>query len=203
MAFGFVLVGGRSSRMGTAKGLLRFRGVSLAQYQAEKLSLVCGRAALVGKDPQEFAKVPFPFVLDESEDYAAIYGIVAALGWSPDEASLILATDMPRCTSGFLGAFLALATAVDAPVVVPAWDGRPQPLCAVWRRSALRALRDQVLTGDLSLTRALGRLGSILVPEEEVAQLPDAERDVFRNVNTPEEYRALEEEEARDRADAP
>ncbi len=202
MAFGFVLVGGRSSRMGQDKGLLRFRGVPLAQYQAAKLAIVCGRAALVGKDPQPFARIPFPFVLDEAEDHAAIYGIVAALGWSPDESSLVLATDMPHCTSGFLGAFVALAAGFDAPAVVPVWEGRAQPLCVVWRKSALRTLRDRVLTGDLSLTRALEGLGAVFVPEEEIARLPDSGSGVFRNVNTPEEYRALEEEESRSAADA-
>ena len=58
MAYGFVLVGGRSSRMGRDKTRLPYRGVPMALHQAEKLAVVCGRVALVGKDPEAFLDSP-------------------------------------------------------------------------------------------------------------------------------------------------
>ena len=48
MAYGFVLVGGLSRRMGRDKALLPLGGVPMALLQARKLERVCGRAAFVG-----------------------------------------------------------------------------------------------------------------------------------------------------------
>ncbi len=196
MAFGFVLVGGRSERMGRDKALLPYRGRPMALWQAEKLLLVCGRAALVGKARKPFEGVPFPFVLDGAEPQAAAFGVAAALAWSPEETNVILAADIPRCPEEFLTALLDVAEAVPAPAVVPVSDGVPQTLCAVWRRSALVPLLGRLAAGDYSLQGALKPLGAVLIPEEETARMPGGDPSSFFNVNTIEEYEKLEHEAA-------
>src|SRR5438552_15786561 len=119
MPFGFVLVGGRSQRMGRDKTRLAYRGRPMALHQAEKLAFVCGRAALVGKDRQTFADVPYPFVEDGASPNAAAFGIVAALDFSPEETNIVLAADIPRCSESFLAALLDVAEAILAPAIVP------------------------------------------------------------------------------------
>lgn len=194
MPFGFVLVGGRSRRMGRDKTALPFRGRPMALHQAEKLAFVCGRAALVGKEPGAFERSGYPFVRDEAEPEAAAYGVVAALAWSPEDMNLVLAADLPRCSEAFLGSLLEIAEAVPAPAVVPTSGGRLQTLCAVWRRAALRPLADRVASGDLSLRAALVALGAIVIPEEDTAALPGGEPGNFLNVNTPEDYAELQKD---------
>ncbi len=196
MAFGFVLVGGRSGRMGRDKTILPYRGRPMAVWQAEKLSLVCGRAAFVGKDPAPFEGAPYPFVPDGAEPQAAAFGVAAALAWSPEETNLILAADIPRCPEEFLAALLDVAEAIQAPAVVPVADGVPQTLCAVWRKSALVPLLGRLAAGDYSLQAALQPLGAVLIPEEDTAQMPGGDRTSFFNVNTNEEYERLEHEAA-------
>jgi len=196
MAFGFVLVGGHSARMGRDKTLLPFRGLPMALWQAEKLSFVCGRAALVGKDPRPFVGSTFPYVQDGAEPQAAAFGVVAALAWSPEETNLILAADVPRCPEEFLSALLEVAEAIQAPVIVPVSGGRPQTLCAIWRKSALVPLTGRLAAGDYSLQGALGALGAVLIPEEETARMPGGDPSSFFNVNTPEEYERLKDEAA-------
>ena len=192
MAFGFVLVGGRSSRMGRDKAQLPYRGRPMALYQAEKLSLVCGRVALVGKDPSAFEGSPFVFVDDKAEPAAAAFGLVAALSYSPEETNLILAADMPRCSEAFLHALLDVAEAIPAPAIVPVSGGHPQPLCAVWRKSALVPLIGRLAAGSYGLVEALTALGAVLIPEADTAALPGGDPENFFNVNTPEDYEALE-----------
>jgi molybdopterin-guanine dinucleotide biosynthesis protein A len=196
MAFGFVLVGGQSGRMGRDKTLLPYRGRPMAVWQAEKLSLVCGRAAFVGKVRTPFEGAPFPFVHDGAEPRAAAFGIVAALAWSPEETNLILAADIPRCPEEFLAALLDVADAIPAPAVVPVSSGVAQTLCAVWRKSALVPLLGRLAAGDYSLQGALQPLGAVLIPEEETAQMPGGDPSSFFNVNTNEEYERLEHEAA-------
>src|SRR5512142_818399 len=141
MPFGFVLVGGRSSRMGRDKSRLVYRGRSMALHQAEKLAFVCGRAALVGKSKEAYADISFPFVEDGAEPNAAVYGLIAALSWCPEDTAVVLAVDLPRVSESFLAGLLDIAEAIPAPAIVPLSSGRAQPLCAVWRRAALARLR--------------------------------------------------------------
>lgn len=193
MAYGFVLVGGASMRMGRDKALLPLGDVPMALAQVRKLERLCGRAALVGKDPAPYAALGCRFVADGTVERAALHGLVAALGWCPEETAVVLAVDLPRVPEPLLAALLERSVLSGAPAVVPADAGLPQPLAAVWRRGALPALVSVAAAGDLSLRRAVDAARALVLTEEETAALPGWTPDAFRNVNTPEEYRAAEE----------
>lgn len=196
MAYGFVLVGGLSARMGRDKALLPVGGVPMALLQARKLEAACGRAAFVGKEPGPIASSGYPFVADGTGERAALHGLVAALAWSPDEENLVLAADVPAVSPELLAALLARLAASGAPAVVPTEGGHPQPLCAAWAKRALPALRRAAAAGVLSMRRAVESSGAVVLSEEETSRLPGYAPGAFRNVNTPEEYRAVEEERA-------
>jgi molybdopterin-guanine dinucleotide biosynthesis protein A len=168
----------------------------MAIHQAEKLAVVCGRAALVGKNPEAFSDSRFAYVTDEAPETAAAFGVAAALAFSPEETNLVLAADVPRCPESFLAALLDVAEAIHAPAVVPVSGGHPQPLCAVWRRSALAPLRSRLEARDYSLIGALHAFHAVLIPEEVTAAMAGGAPESFFNVNTPEEYEALQREVA-------
>jgi molybdopterin-guanine dinucleotide biosynthesis protein A len=191
VAFGFVLVGGLSQRMGEDKTRLLYRGRPMALHQAEKLSFVCGRAALVGKGTHPFPSSGYRFVDDGAETFAPIYGVLAALSWSPDDLNVVVAADIPRCPESFFAALLEIAEAVPAAVVVPVIGGELQALCSVWRRSAIPALREAILADRLSLRGPIERLSAVIVPEDETVLMPGGRPENFLNVNGPEDYEEL------------
>ena len=195
MAYGFVLVGGLSRRMGRDKALLPVEGVPMALRQARKIEQVCGRAAFVGKEPGGLAALGFPFVADGTPERAPLHGLVAALEWSPDASAVVLAADLPFVPPALLAALLSIVEESGAPAAVPTDSGRLQPLSAAWTKRALPALRSAVAAGDLSLRRAAEAACAVVLSGEETAHLPGYVPGAFRNFNTPEEYRALEEEE--------
>ena len=188
--------------MGRDKTLLPYRGQPMALHQAAKLARVCGRAALVGKHPELFAAAPYPFIEDGSAPTAAIFGVAAALAASPDETNLVLAADIPRIGEAFLAALLDVAEALPADAVVPVSGGVPQPLCAVWRRSAHAALLARLASGDYALVGALQGIRTVLLPETATAALPGGAPQNFLNVNTPEDYENAEKD-ARAAAEPP
>jgi molybdopterin-guanine dinucleotide biosynthesis protein A len=194
VAFGFVLVGGKSRRMGEDKIRLSYRGRPMALHQAEKLAFVCGRAALVGKGANPFPASGYRFLDDEAASQAPIYGIHAALAWSPDDVNVILASDIPKCPESFLAALLEIAEAVPAAVVVPTVGGELQTLCSVWRKGALGALRESILAEQLSLRGPIERLRGIVIPENETARMPGGRAANFLNVNRQEDYEELQKE---------
>ncbi len=177
--------------MGRDKTRLVYRDRPMALHQADKLALVCGRAALVGKGSDPFPGSGYRFIDDGAEEHAALLGVFAALSSSPEELNVILAADIPLCPEAFLAALLETAEAVPAAVIVPIAGGELQTLCSVWRKSALPALHDAIEAREFSLRRVIERLGGFVIQERETVLMPGGSSENFVNVNRPEDYENL------------
>ena len=92
---GFVLAGGKSSRMGTGgdKAFLEFGGQTLLDRALTVMGEVCDRVAIVG-DPARFTNYG-SVVADIFQGCGPLGGIHAALVHPPAELNLMLAVDMP------------------------------------------------------------------------------------------------------------
>jgi molybdopterin-guanine dinucleotide biosynthesis protein A len=176
---GYVLVGGRSSRMGRDKALLPYRGGTLAQAVARQVARVAGSAVLVG-DPQRYQGLGYPVIPDDFPDEGPLGGILTALRHSPAEWNLVTACDMPGLKRSFLEELLAAAEVNQASTVPMGPSGRLEPLCAVWRRDALGMLETAFAGGIRKVASACEGLRMAVYPVAEVAP--------FQNVNTPEDW---------------
>src|ERR1700678_91181 len=92
---GYVLVGGRSSRMGRDKAPLPFRGGALAQSVAQAVSEAAGSAILVG-DPVRYAGLGYAAIADLYPGEGPLGGILTALLNTSADWNLITACDMPQ-----------------------------------------------------------------------------------------------------------
>ncbi len=187
---GFVLVGGRSSRMGADKALLPFRGSTLCEYVAHRVLEAAGSVTLVGS-PGRYGSLGFPVLDDRLSGRGPLGGIETALGATGAEWNLMVACDMPGVTTPMLGALLEAAEEeASCDCLLPLGvDGRVEPLCAVYRRDCLPALRRALETGVHRITDAVSTL--------RVAYRPAPPAAFLRNLNTPEEWRSfLASEEA-------
>ena len=126
--------GGKSTRMGTDKGLIEYHGVPQREYLYQLLSKVCNRTYISLREDQE-EKVPFGYATlkDENRFRGPFNGMLSAHGHHPEVAWLVLACDLPLVDLPALKQLLSernhekLATAFaneDDPL--------PEPLCAIW-----------------------------------------------------------------------
>src|ERR1700687_4621509 len=120
---GFVLAGGKSSRMGTGadKAVLEFGGQTLLDRALAVMGTVCRRVTSVG-DPAKFAKYGSTkyasskydsVVADIFPGCGPLAGIHAALLHSPAELNLMLAVDMPFVSRELLAFLFAAAEESD------------------------------------------------------------------------------------------
>jgi molybdenum cofactor guanylyltransferase len=184
--------------MGRAKQSLRIDGESMLGRQIRMLLSAAHRVAVVGGPPGYLAEFDVPCLADAIAGRGPLAGIYTALLESRTEYNLVLGCDLPFVSRGLL-AWLALRAVADgSDVTVPrARDGRLQPLCAVYRRRVLYAVRTRLAMGENKLSGFFSMVHCTTIPWRELADV-GFRASVFDNMNTPEDY-----EYARRRVEAP
>ena len=178
---GYVLVGGRSSRMGRDKALLPVDGLPLVERIAQQIGSFTHPVTLIG-DPARYGQLGRRVISDHFPGCGPLAGIHAALLDSEHEWNLIAACDMPSIDPALIGALVAFdRSEADCALPLDA-DGRRQPLLALYHQRCLPAIEAALNSGDYKVLRALAAV--------RIRELP-AGGETFRNVNTSEEWSAF------------
>ncbi len=177
----YVLVGGRSSRMGFDKALLPRGSETLVEHIARQALAAAGSVTLVGA-PQRYAYLGYTTLADAATDRGPLAGIVAALSVSAADWNLIVACDMPNVSAELLESLFVTAetASLEVDCVAPEHDSGTEPLCAVYHRRALPMLRAALDGNRLKMQAVVRNLNTLFW------RAGDPRR--FRNVNTPEEW---------------
>jgi molybdenum cofactor guanylyltransferase len=183
----YVLAGGKSLRMGKDKAFLELGGHTLLERALELARGAAGNAWIVGS-AAKFAAFG-PVVEDVYPGCGPLGGIHAALADSATEMNLIVAVDLPFVRLDFLKYLIARARQVNAAVVVPRAIGRQQPLCAIYRRSFAEVAERSLLAGRYKIDSLFAEVSISMIAQEELEQ-EGFSGEVFRNLNTPEDWEA-------------
>ena len=177
-AAGFVLVGGRSTRMGQDKALLLSRSLPLAKDVANKVAVAAGSVALVGR-PERYHGLDLETIPDRRPDSGPLGGIEAALQSGRGELNLIVACDMPGLEVSWLIALLQKARHGEAWCTVARdREGTIHPLCAVYRTVCLPTIQRALDEGRFRV------IGLVKEMAADILEIPD----MIWNVNTPLEW---------------
>jgi molybdopterin-guanine dinucleotide biosynthesis protein A len=179
----FILAGGKSSRMGEDKALLRLDGQTLLEIALGRARQVATAVSIVG--PR--ARFGDDAIEDVFPNCGPLGGIHAALGQSHADFNLVLAVDTPRVETRFLSFLLEQAKSSAAEVTVPRTADGFQPLCAVYRKS-FRAPAEAALKERRYKIDALFPRVSLRVIEEAEMLKFAFDPAMFQNLNTRAEY---------------
>ena len=185
---GFLLAGGRSSRMGTDKALLDFGGITLIERALTVLRAACPAVTIVCEDARFSAYATV--VEDVYSGCGPLAGIHAALLHSSAELNLVLAVDMPYVSESLLRFLFATAEQSDAVVTVPHTGRGFQPLCAVYRRPFAAAAEQALRAGQNKVDALFSKISTRMVEASELEAAGFSDR-VFVNLNTPADLRAI------------
>jgi len=188
---GYVLAGGKSSRMGMGvdKAFLEFDGQTLLERALAVVSAACESVRIVG-DPARFHKYG-KVLADVFPGCGPLGGIHAALVASTSELNLMLAVDMPFVSHELLAFLLAAAEKTDAVITVPRIGKGFQPLCAIYRRDFSMAAEQALRAGKYKIDAAFSSISVRVIEEAELVAAGFYERS-FLNVNTPQDRLAAE-----------
>jgi molybdenum cofactor guanylyltransferase len=166
---GYVLAGGKSSRMGRDKALIELAGSPLLCHAVKKLRRVCMDVRVLGANPAFTAYAPI--VPDLHPDCGPLGGMEAALVHSVFDWNLFLPVDMPFLPSAFLNNWVH-QTLMDekrgARLAMFTVDGVPQPTLAMVHRDVIPFVTSAVEQREFKLYPVLEQAGSELAARQNV-----------------------------------
>jgi molybdenum cofactor guanylyltransferase len=171
--------------MGRPKALLPFGNEPLIAHLVRRLERKFKLVVVVAAPDQELPPLPAKVVRDEIAYQGPVggiyYGLMAAIGTGAFVTS---------CDAAFLNlpliSFLT-SRLWNYDVVVPYWQDRFQPLHAVYRRSVVPLLKEQLEHGELRPIFLYDKVRTRKVGEEEIRRF-DSEGLSFFNMNAPDDY---------------
>jgi molybdopterin-guanine dinucleotide biosynthesis protein A len=179
---GFLLAGGRSTRMGTDKALLDWHGGPLLSHMAALLRHATDDVQVVGRD-----RLP-----DHLPGRGPLSGIATALTITSTDCNLILAVDLPLLTKDFV-AYFRLAAGRSRGPVLACKIGSHFPLCLGVRRKLLPEIQRRLSSGALSVRALIEESDAEIISESHLRER-GFESKIFRNLNTPEDYLSMQTE---------
>lgn len=181
--YGLVLSGGKSSRMGTDKGLIPYHGVPQREYLYTLLDEVCDKTFISLREEQKDELPPeMETIIDLNEFRGPYNGLLSAHKKYPEVAWLVLACDLPLID---IPALKELISERDASKQATAFalkeNPLPEPLCAIWEPEALQSSIRYLEGGNGTCPR------KYLINHDTKLVFPLKEK-VLLNANSQEEY---------------
>jgi molybdenum cofactor guanylyltransferase len=181
---GFVLAGGKSTRMGQDKAALQLNGSTLLERALAILRSVCHHVGILGRS--ELYGGLATVYEDIFPGCGPLGGIHAALSNSQTDYNLIIAVDTPFLQPEFLSYMAERAVSAGAVVTTPEIDGYTQPLCAIYASAFLPIAERALKLGNYKITPLFPREQTLVIKEPELRQFAFA-AEMFENLNTPED----------------
>jgi molybdenum cofactor guanylyltransferase len=180
-----VLAGGESRRMGRSKAWIEVGDTTLVRWVVECLAPAFSEVVVSFARPEQVQELlPHRLVFDRKPSTGPLAGLEAGLIAARNEVTFAIACDMPYLTREV--AELAVAASAGCDAAIPRIEGRSEPACAAYRRSALPAITAALNAGRYK--------AADLAEQLDVAWLEGLDPDLFRSLNTPEDYERFRRE---------
>lgn len=192
-----VLAGGRSTRFGsTDKAFEPLAGVPMVARVAARVETVTNEVVVNCRSDQadrmrDVIDVPVSIAVDPVPDLGPVAGIKNGLQAASGKYAAVVACDMPFVDPGFVDYLFERAAGHDG--AVPRPDEYYEVTQAVYRRESMATACQQALdAGERKVLAPLSYLDVVVIGGQEVATHANA--STFRNVNTPAEFAAVEDQ---------
>lgn len=171
---GIVIAGGKSSRMGQNKALIKYRGIRLIDNAIEILKNFTD--SIIVSSNEGLTGVKYPIKADEFNNLGPIGGLYSCLLASETDCNIIIPCDVPNISVNLYKELLADCEKFDAVIpVLP--DGKYEPLVACYNKSIIPLVEGAIRAIDYKMVNLINKANVKFVRVEDVMQ--------FKNINTP------------------
>ena len=179
---GYILAGGKSSRMGTDKGLLLFEGKPMIQYVIEQMQPIFDKLVIVANNP-EYEKFGLEVIPDLIKDIGPAGGIYTALNNSDSPLNFMVSCDMPFVTQEAI-AFI-VKNADENQIVLLENLGKLEPLFGVYSKECEDKWLQLIQQNTIKLQEMVSYFKLKIIPIENNEIFAAS---FFKNINTKEDF---------------
>ena len=180
---GIVLAGGKSSRMGSDKGLLKLNGKLFIEHVIEAMKPIVDDIIIISNNPS-YNQFGYQRVEDEIKDFGPLAGLYSGLKYSKTEYNLVLSCDIPMITTEVLSKLIE-TDYINHDVVQIESNNKTMPLIAIYYKECIHKCLELLRQDERRLRVAVSQFNTKTI-------LIDSELDhLVRNVNTNEDLKTL------------
>ncbi len=190
----FILAGGKSRRMGADKAYLNINGDYFLDHIINLLSKLFLRISIVGRK-YKHPKI-HTSVTDIIKNIGPIGGIYTALKISKTEKLFIIGLDYPLINMKIIKIIIDISKShynKNYQAFVPEYMGKIHPLIAVYSKSAIEHIINQINNNDYKITNLINKIRTFYIDfaDKKYGILNDKLTNVFHNINNPEDYKII------------
>lgn len=178
----YILAGGKSSRMGTDKGLLLFEGKAMIQYVIDQMQPVFDNLIIVSNN-QEYEKFGLEVIPDLIKHIGPAGGIYTALKHSETKLNFIVSCDMPFVTKEAIQ--FVFKNRTESQIVLLENQGKIEPLFGIYAKDCEAVWLELIHQNTIKLQDMVlhFKLKTIPVENNEIFT-----KYFFKNINTKEDF---------------
>ena len=180
-----ILVGGKSSRMGTNKAFLELRGKTFIELQIELLREMFDEVFISVNTPSEYEYLNLPVFTDIYPGKGPLGGIYTSLINSSSLHTFMLACDMPFVGSELIKHLKDLTKEYD--VVIPKSEKGLEPLHAFYSKNCIDPIKRALDENDLRIISFFPHVNVKIVELNSLAS-SDSFKNSIKNLNTMDDY---------------
>lgn len=188
-ASGAVLAGGKSSRMGKDKALLRLDNQTLLERTVGKLQNILSDVMIVSNESYKHSLPNVRHITDIYQGRGPLGGIHSAIKNAVYEHVFIVACDLPFWELEVVEILMEQCRGYDG--AVPLFKGRPEPLLAVYTKRCLPVIEEYLIKKIGKVACIYQDLNINFVGEILIKSVNQGER-IFCNINSPEDFREIQ-----------
>lgn len=181
-----ILAGGKSSRMGSEKGLVYISNVRFIDRIVETLLEVFEKVSIIANSIH-YNYLNLPVIEDEIKNKGPLAGIYTALKNTTLRKIFVVSCDIPFISAALVR-FICVKS-IGYEITVPSHFGKTEPLCGVYSLSCKDKLKLKIINNQLSVRKALYRFDTNVV---NISNEPFYKPFILSNLNTPQEVEECE-----------
>lgn len=188
-----ILAGGKSTRMGFDKQLLRLRERSLIEGLIRRLGGSFDETIVVTNRPELYIGLADKITGDIIPDMGPLSGIHAGLSAASSEYSFVIACDMPQINAKYIDYMMELLNKNESMACITKFGDWIEPFNAFYSKALIEHIESFLMGGGKAVHRLLMNHNVEYIPEE-VARSFSPDWGMFFNLNTREDLLKYTEE---------
>lgn len=177
-----ILCGGKSSRMGFDKCIIKIGDKYLTEIIGEQLEEVFDEIILISNDLNKFNDIKYKVVKDIIPDSGPMGGIYSALKYASSNNVFITACDMPVINTDFIRYMIETINNKNVEGAVSLKSNYIEPLYAFYSTGMIERFESHIKKGSFKLLSVIKESNMHYIQESEVKGF-SRDMSIFTNLN--------------------